>query len=101
LPAEWEVRDLALGLGRQLELLGPALGGFATEAWVDAPAAYGEQRDSARREATAVAELARAAAQKPRGLGKAFELQLRLQQIGVLIASLVARRRPWICTQRR
>jgi len=88
LPAEWEVRDLALALGKQMDLLVPALARFDTAHWTGAPAAYAEQRDLASHEAAYAADAAREVAEKPLGLGKAFELHLRIQAVESLVNSL-------------
>jgi hypothetical protein len=90
LMAEWEVRDLALELGSQMEGLGPALDRFDTANWADLSQAYGEQRTAAATEAMYAAAAARQLASKPTGLAKGFELHLRMQTIEGLVTSLAA-----------
>jgi hypothetical protein len=92
LPAEWEVRDLALSLARQMESLGPAIEAFDTARWRErgASATYAEQRELVAREAGYAAAAARELAERPSGLGKAFELHLRVQSVESLVSSLAA-----------
>jgi len=88
LPTEWEVRDLAGTIGKQLELLSPGIVEFRTSEWNGAPAAYGEQRDVALKEVSYAVAAARQLAEKPLSLAKAFELHLRVQTIESLVANL-------------
>jgi hypothetical protein len=95
LPAEWEVREWANRLGRQMEALSPQIERFQTASWTGAAAAYTEQRTMASKEAGYAAAAARQLAERPTGLGKAFELHLRVQAVEGLVTSLAAASRDY------
>jgi hypothetical protein len=90
LPAEWEVRDLAIALSEQMESLAPAIARFETAHWSGAAATYGEQKDLVAKEIGYAADAARALSEKPSGLGKAFELHMRVQAVEALLMSLAS-----------
>jgi hypothetical protein len=87
---EWEIRDLTTALTKQMEAVEGALARIDPSAWTNAPGAYLEQYKSAVSELGYARANAFEVAAQPTGLGKSFELHLRLAAIEPMVVSVAA-----------